>query len=153
MPGILDSSIPRFPAGINSYGQNFLAANTAMQLNPQEQAFYARHLQNLYGPGGVTHPDGSRSTLYQTSVGIGDKYYNLPTVYDGKILSPDDAIARARQQGLDNFPSYPTEEEAEARYQQMHGYMENDMRDWMTAGRPTMGLGILGSQPTQLQSQ
>ena len=78
------------------------AAHQAMNLSPQEQALYQRHLDNLKGPGGVDNPDGSRSTLYQTSVDIDGKTYNLPTVYDGKILTekwtgPKRPFDRAKQ--------------------------------------------------------
>lgn len=105
---------------------NLAAANAEMQLTPQEQALYQRHLQNLYGPGGVDNPDGSRSTLYQMSTEIGGRVYNLPTVYDGKIVTPQEAVQRAQAQGLNTFPSYGSEQQAESRYQQMHGYMEKD---------------------------
>jgi len=36
---------------------NFTAATREMELTPQEQALYQRHLSNLYGPGGVDNPD------------------------------------------------------------------------------------------------
>jgi hypothetical protein len=114
---------------------NFVAAQNNLNLTPQESALYQRHLQNLVGPGGVDNPDGSRSTLYQMSVGLGGKFYNIPTVWDGKILQPDDAIARARQEGLDKFPSYSSEDEAEARYQKMHDYMERDTGAFLQARR------------------
>jgi hypothetical protein len=105
---------------------NLEAADKALHLTPQERALYERHLTNLVGPGGVNNPDGSRSTLFQTSFETDGKTYNVPTVYDGRILKPDDAIERARKEGLDKFPSYASEDEAEARYQQMHNYMERD---------------------------
>jgi hypothetical protein len=105
---------------------NLDAADKEMKLTPQERALYERHLTNLTGPGGVNNPDGSRSTLFQTSFESGGRTYNVPTVYDGKILSPKDAIDRAYREGIDKFPSYGSENEAEARYQKMHGYMEKD---------------------------
>ena len=106
--------------------RNLEAATREMDLTGQERALYERHLTNLVGPGGVNNPDGSRSTLYQVSFEAGGRTYNVPTVYDGKILPPEEAIARARAEGLDKFPSYKTQAEAEARYQKMHGYMEKD---------------------------
>ena len=109
----------------------FNAAHKALNLTPEEQALYQTHLTNLYGPGGVDHPDGSRSSLYQLSFGQDGKFYNVPTVYGGQILSPDDAIARARQQGLSNFPSYGSEDEAESRYQAMHDYMGRDTQRYL----------------------
>ena len=82
---------------------NFNAASQAMKMNPQEQALYQMHLQNLHGSGGVDNPDGSRSTLYQITVQFGDKTLVLPTVWGGKILPPDQAIQMAKQYGLDKF--------------------------------------------------
>jgi glyoxylate carboligase len=105
---------------------NYNAAVSQMQLNPQEQALYQMHLSNLYGTGGVNNADGSRSSLYQTTFEIEGKNYVIPTVWGGKILPPDQALQMAKQYGLDKFPSYGSDEEAEARYQQMHGYMEKD---------------------------
>jgi hypothetical protein len=105
---------------------NFNAAMQQMKLNPQEQSLYQMHLQNLHGPGGVDNADGSRSTLYQITAEIGGKTYVLPTVWNGQILQPEQAVQMARQYGLDKFPTYATEDEAEARYQKMHDYMEKD---------------------------
>lgn len=111
---------------------NRLKALQDLAMTPQEDALYQRHLQNLYGPSGVDNPDGSRSTLFQINEELGGRNYNLPTVYEGSILSRDDAINRAIQQGLGNFPSYDTPEKADARYiDEMHPYMEDDVRDYM----------------------
>jgi hypothetical protein len=116
--------------------ENFNAATNDLALNPQERDLYQRHLSNLYGSGGVDNPDGSRSTLYQLSTNIGGRVYNLPTVYDGQIVPPDQAIQRAITSGLDKFPSYGSEEEAEARYQKMHDYMEKDTQRFLDMRKP-----------------
>lgn len=126
---------------------NYEAANKALQMTPEEQAMYQRHLTNLWGNGGVNNPDGSRSTLYQVGfTGPDNRQYNVPSVYDGQIISPDAAIARAKQDGLAQFPSYPTPEAAEERYGQMHGYMDKDTGDYMDVRGnaplyPTLGDG------------
>lgn len=121
--------------------QNFTAANSALTMSPQEQAMYRRHLSNLWGNGGVDNPDGSRSTLYQMSTsGPDGRTYNLPTVYDGSLLQPDAAMGRAQQQGLGSFPSYPTPDAAEARYGQMHGYMDKDTAAYMDVRRNPLQL-------------
>jgi hypothetical protein len=70
-------------------------AQVDLNMTPQERALYDRHLGNLYGSGGVDNPNGSRSTLYQANVDIDGKSYNIPTVYDGKIVPVDEAVARA----------------------------------------------------------
>lgn len=98
-----------------------------MKLSPQEQYLYFHHLNNLYGPGKVQQPDGSISTLLQAVVsGPGSLYYNIPTVWDGQILNPQDAAIRAGQAGWGNFPAYVTPELADARYETLHGYLEQD---------------------------
>lgn len=110
---------------------NLKAADTALKLTPQEKALYRRHLKNLTGPGGVDNPDGSRSTLFQTTVEADGKFYTVPTVWDGKILPPKEAVDRAAKEGFDKFPSYASEKEAEDRYQQLHGYMEKDTQSYL----------------------
>lgn len=121
---------------------SFEKAKADLKLTPQEEALYQRHLTNLTGPGGVDNPDGSRSTLFQTSFERGGKTYNVPTVWDGKILKPDDAIKRAEREGLDKFPSYGSEDEAEARYGKMHDYMDQDTGRYFAARKANPILGI-----------
>lgn len=111
-------------------GSHLQEANQAMGLTPQEQALYQRHLTNLSGSGGVDNPDGSRSTLFQASVEHDGKVYNIPTVWEGKILPVPEAVRRVEAEGWDKFPSYANEAAAEARYQQMHSFMEKDTQDY-----------------------
>jgi hypothetical protein len=119
----------KLPAPVG--GHNYAQATADLQLTPQERSLYERHLTNLNGPGGVDNPDGSRSTLYQANIEHNGKNYNIPTVYDGKIVPVPEAAARAQAQGWNNFPSYDTPEAAEARYQQMHKYMDADTAEHM----------------------
>lgn len=97
-----------------------------MNLTPQEENLYQHHRREL-ARGGVKNADGSTSTIRQMTVEIGGKAYNLPTVWDGKILDTKAAIARAKQVGLDKFPSYADDQKAQARYDAMHGFMERDI--------------------------
>ena len=111
---------------------NFNAAHAELKMTPEEQALYQRHLDNLKA-GGVKNADGSTSTLFQTSFEQNGKVYNIPTVWQtesGKpvIVPPQQAIKLANMEGIDKFPSYPTEDEAEARYDAMHKHMERDIR-------------------------
>lgn len=105
-----------------------------MKLDPKEQALYQLHLSNLHGAGGVTNPDGTRSTLYQTTVEIDGKTYIIPTVWDGQIVPTERAIQLAQQKGFDIFPSYGSEQEAAARYQQMHEFMAKDTAAYQAGG-------------------
>jgi hypothetical protein len=114
-------------AAIRSDQDNMRAATNTLGLTPQEQALYQRHLDNLSGFGGVMNDDGSRSTLYQGVVqGPGGRFYNVPTVWDGQILPFPEALKRVSAVGWDKFPSYATPEEADARYDAMHHYMDRD---------------------------
>jgi len=105
---------------------NFNQAVRDLNLTPQERDLYQRHLANLTGAGGVDNANGSRSTLFQSTVERDGRTYNIPTVWNGKILSPQDAMKRVDAVGWDKFPSYGSQAEAEARYNQMHAYMEKD---------------------------
>jgi hypothetical protein len=101
--------------------------------SPEEKFLYQMHRDNL-AAGGLKRPDGSTSTIYNTTVEINGKTYVLPTIWkDGTgvpiEVSPDAAIERAQKIGLDKFPSYKTEDEAEKRYGEMHEIMEKDMPD------------------------
>ena len=133
---------------------NYDAANHALKLTPQEQALYQRHLQNLYGDGGVDNPDGSRSSLYQAVQEHNGKFYNIPTVWDGKRetqpwtnpdtgktmdVPNDTALSNVNKAGWDSFPSYDTSGVADDRYDQMHGYMEKDTDSYLTPGRARGG--------------
>jgi hypothetical protein len=133
-PWVVKSTEPLPPGMVRQPGAeqwNLDTAQQEMTLSPQERALYERHVKNLTGAGGVDNPDGSRSSLYQMSFERGGKTFNIPTVWDGKILKPEEAIKRAEREGLDKFPSYGSQAEAEARYQQMHGYMERDTKQFL----------------------
>lgn len=148
MAGLLDQN-----GGIDeSMLRNYRAADKALKMTPQEQDLYRRHLTNLWGSGGVDNPDGSRSSLYQAVMqGPSGQYHNIPTVYDGAILPPDQAVQKAAEIGWDQFPAYKTPEEADARYMQMHDYMGKDTGDYFAVRRPQPSapsglLGMLGMQ-------
>lgn len=126
------------------------AAHAALNLSPQEQALYQMHLSNLYGNGGVDNPGGSRSTLYQAVQEHDGKFYNIPTVWNGKrevepYTKPDGtkmdvpnatALANVAKAGWENFPAYKTPDEADDRYDAMHKYMEQDTANYMSRAQP-----------------
>ena len=106
-------------------------AHADLNLSPQEKGLYERHLANLNGPGKVVNPDKSISTLMQMGVqGPDGLQYNIPSVYNGKVVSQERAIANAAQQGWYNFPAYPDVSTAESRYQAMHQYMGQDVQHY-----------------------
>jgi hypothetical protein len=138
---------------------HFQAARDAMNLTPQEQALYQMHLSNLNGPGGVNNMNGSRSSLYQTVQQHDGRFYNIPTVWNGQIQTQkwtdpntgqtydvpnQQALQNVQNAGWQNFPSYPTGQEADARYQQMHDYMDKDTADYLKNQQPQSG-GLLSA--------
>jgi hypothetical protein len=146
-PAGVDGKVPLPQPGPRTENRN--AAQVEMNLTPEERALYQRHIDNLNGPGGVDNPDGSRSSLYQTVEEHDGKFYNVPTVWDGKIqtekwtdpksgktfdIPNKTALDNINKTGWDKFPAYATPEQADARYEQMHGYMDKDTGAYM-AGR------------------
>jgi hypothetical protein len=120
-------------------------ADAEMQLTTPEKTLYQMHLSNLWGNGGVDNPDGSRSSLFQAVQEHDGRFYNIPTVWNGKIETemwtrPSDgkqfqvpnqiAIDNVAKIGWDKFPSYKTAEEADERYDRMHHFMEKDTQDY-----------------------
>jgi hypothetical protein len=77
---------------------------------------------------GLDNPDGSRSSLLQATVQVGDKVYSIPTVRNGQILEGPDAIKAADAVGWGKFPSYANHDEGEARYGQMHDLWTRTLR-------------------------
>jgi hypothetical protein len=124
--------------------KNLEAARKELKLTPEEDNLYQRHLENLWGSGGVDNPDGSRSSLYQAVVPGSNGYHNIPTVWGGKILPIEQALQRA--QPLDQFPAYKTPEEADDRYMKMHDYMQKDTGDYFAIRRPQPLTGLLGDR-------
>lgn len=137
------------------------AAHAALNLSPQEQALYQQHLTNLYGQGGVDNKDGSRSTLYQAVQEHNGKFYNIPTVWNGKRevepyttsdgtkmdVPNQTSLANVAKAGWNNFPSYNTPDEADARYDAMHKYMEQDTANYMKQAQPAQSpLQAYGAQ-------
>ena len=111
----------------------FNQAMSALGMTPQEQYLYSHHLDNLWGPGKVVQPGGETSTVLQTVVtGPDGKYYNIPIVWNGQVLPQRQAEERAAAVGWDKWPSYPTPQAADDRYEAMHAYMEKDL---MAKGR------------------
>jgi soluble lytic murein transglycosylase-like protein len=132
--------------------KNLRSADEELHLTPQEKFLYRMHLHNLNGSGGVDNPpdaenpQGSRSTLYQAVQEHNGKFYNIPTVWDGKrevepYTKPDGtvietpnktALANVEKIGWDKFPSYATAEEADARYEKMHKFLERDTAEYLS---------------------
>jgi hypothetical protein len=115
-----------------------MLSNSPFRMTKEERFLYQHHLDNMNSKNGgapVFHKSGEVSTLLQIGVGISNKTYNLPTVYGGRILPTKEAVQKAKDIGIDKFPSYNSDKEAEDRYQQMHKIMDADIGNFLN-GRP-----------------
>lgn len=111
-------------------------ANESLKMTPQEQAFYKRHLSNL-GKGPLATQSGGQSTVLGTTVGSDGKVYLVPTIWGDQKLQAFDPNKPGEMKhimnmieeagGLDTFPSYASEEEAQKRYKSIHEFMEQDL--------------------------
>jgi|SRR5215813_229452 len=120
----------RYPASDwMDHERNYKDAVGDLNLNPQEQYLYRHHLENLKAGGlRASGPEGPVSTLRAMTTQIGDRVYTLPTVWDNKQLSPEESVKRAKKVGLDKFPSYSDDYQANQRYHKMHEYIDRDVR-------------------------
>jgi hypothetical protein len=145
----LEQYLPADPTPSGRTG-NLTQADKTLGLTKQEEGLYKHHLSNLYGNGKVMNSDGSVSTVYSITETINGKVYTLPTVWGGKILEPDAAVAHAQKVGLEKFPSYATPEKAMARYQEMHQFMEKDTSQYLSQQKASPSFkSITGATPTR----
>lgn len=123
------------------YTYNFGRAIQAQKLTPQEQNLYLHGLTNMHTGKGVYQPGQGLSTIYNLNVeGPDGRAYNIPSVWDGKILNEDESKKRAAAVGWNKWPSYDTWQEADRRYlEDMHPYMDDDVQQFMKANPGAYG--------------
>lgn len=68
------------------------------------------HYNNIRYNDIVRNDDGSTSTVRTIIMGDGEREYLIPTVWDGKVLSDEEAFQRAMESGVD-WPSAPSNED------------------------------------------
>lgn len=86
----------------------------------------------------VQNPDGSRSNVVLGGFEIDGKNYIIPTMVGGKRLSNEEALAIARQNGLDKYPWKATREEADAYAQKIHSLVDEQGNIGSPQPRPTL---------------
>jgi hypothetical protein len=131
-----DAAAPRLTPAMQDPSGQFGAGG----LTPQENYLYWQHLANLYGPDKVVGSQGV-STLYQMPAqGPSGRWYNIPTVWGGQILTPPEATQRAAQAGWRNWPSYLTPLAADLAYEaRVHPLASQDLpRYFASHGDPTL---------------
>jgi hypothetical protein len=124
IPAQYPSSTPPGTEWLRSQTDQF-NEQAGWDFTPEEQFMIAHHRNNL-NMGGVPN-EGKTSTYLGSTFEVDGRHYMLPTVWDNKIVSPKEAMRRAREVGLHKFPSYPSVEEANRRYfDVLHPFMEQD---------------------------
>ena len=93
---------------MSNSGRNHLSGPQQAPMDP----ILRHHYSNLANNTAVANDDGSVSTVYTTQVDLpnaeGQRIPTLiPTVWDGAILSPEDAVQRALDSGI-QWPTAPT---------------------------------------------
>jgi hypothetical protein len=89
----------------------------------------------------VLNPDGSVSTHRNIVVNLDGRSYLLPTLYGGRQVSEQQAVALLRQsQGIDPdtgqpFPQFDTDEEALAYEQEQHKVLEAEVAPYLPKKR------------------
>ena len=115
---------------------------SGLKLTPEEWNLYHHHYMNLNHGGGIQWPSGEVSTVLQASEPLpSGQWANIPTVWNGQALNEDQAMQMAGQGGMGQWPTYPSQAEAEARYQAMHGYMEQDVQHMSKLARALLTQG------------
>jgi uncharacterized protein YejL (UPF0352 family) len=98
-----------------------------LHLTTPEQHLYEHHLNNVKEGKFVRQEDGSISTILDITMEQDGRYRIIPTVWGGQVLPQNAAIRRAAAEGWSNWPSYASEDEANARYDAIHAEMEKDV--------------------------
>lgn len=81
-------------------------------------AITKHHYDNVRNNTIVRNDDGSISTVKTIIMGDGEREYLIPTLWDGEILSDQEAFDRAMSSGID-WPSMPVGEGAVARLEEV----------------------------------
>ena len=69
----------------------------------------------------VKNKDGGQSNVLLGTFGINDRQYVIPTMVEGKKLSPKQAVDTAMQYGIKKYPSFNTVKQADAWAKKYHG--------------------------------
>ena len=69
----------------------------------------------------VKNEDGSESNVLLGTFGINDKQYVIPTMVEGRKLSPNEAVNTAMKYGIQNYPSFSDIQKADTWAKQYHG--------------------------------
>ena len=83
------------------YGNFYEALGIKEPKLTEEEKGYVQYSQDRLNDGSaIQNEDGSISTVRGTIVNMDGKETLIPTVWDGKILSTEDAVKRAKESGI-----------------------------------------------------
>ena len=74
----------------------------------------------------VKNDGGSESNVLLGTFGIDGKQYVIPTMVEGKKLSPNEAVNTAMQYGIQNYPSFADVQTADEWARKYHGRVQPD---------------------------
>lgn len=101
------NSYTKPPKSSNTYAEG---GEVKVQDIPPNNVIWRHHKNNLDNKTAVRNPDGSVSTVKTIILGDGEFEYLIPTVWEGKILSDDEAWEKAMSSGVD-WPKAPAGKE------------------------------------------
>lgn len=100
----------------------------------EDNPIWQHHQKNVDEGTYVKNDDGSISTVYTTIMGDGEYEYLIPQVWDGKILSEDEAWERAMSSGID-WPREPAGEEGVRKLEQLDEQLHENMSGYADGGQ------------------
>lgn len=102
-------------------------------MDKTKNPIWQHHQKNVDEGTYVKNDDGSISTVFTTIMGDGEYEYLIPQVWDGEILSAEDAWDRAMSSGID-WPKEPSGEEGVRKLEQLDEWLHEGMSGYADGG-------------------
>ena len=102
-------------------------------MDKKDNPIWKHHQMNVDNKTYVKNDDGTISTVFTTILGDGEREYLIPKVWDGEILSDEDAWERAMSSGIE-WPSAVSSEEGIRHLEQLDEELHKDMRGYAEGG-------------------
>ena len=106
-------------------------------LSKESNPILQHHKKNVEEGTYVKNDDGSISTVYTTIMSDGEYEYLIPQVWDGKILSEEEAWERAMSSGID-WPKEPSGKEGVRKLEQLDKQLHENMSGYSEGGEVSM---------------
>jgi hypothetical protein len=100
----------------------------------EDNPIFKHHQKNVDEGTYVKNEDGSISTVYTTIMGDGEYEYLIPQVWDGKILSEDEAFDRAMSSGVE-WPKAPAGEDGVRELEDLDKKLHEKMQGFAKGGK------------------